>query len=141
MSEQVRTTMSAERMFALLTAGFGVLALTLACVGIYGVMAYAVTSRTSEIGIRLALGASRSRVLTAVLREASWLSLAGVALGIVGALLCTRLIRSMLFGVAPDDPASMAGAAVLLLVVGLVASWLPAWRAASVEPMVALRCE
>ncbi|HET6206814.1 MAG TPA: ABC transporter permease [Terracidiphilus sp.] len=124
--EQIDATMQQERIFAALTAGFGVLALTLACVGIYGTMAYSVTQRTNEIGIRLALGAKPQQVLAMVLREASWLAVAGIAAGLVAALLLARLVKSMLFGLQPADPASLAGGAVLLAAVALAASWIPA---------------
>ena len=139
--EQIDATMETERIFAALTLGFGVLALALACVGVYGVMAYSVARRTQEIGIRLALGALPRQVLSMVLREASWLGAVGIGAGIGAALLLTRLVKSMLFGLQPADPASMAGAVALLAVVGLAASLLPARRAASVEPVVALRQE
>ena len=139
--EQIDATMQQERIFAALTAGFGVLALTLACVGIYGTMAYSVAQRTNEIGIRLALGARPQQVLAMVLREASWLAMAGIAAGLGAALLLTRLVKSMLFGLQPADPASLAGGAVLLALVALAASFIPARRAAGVEPMEALRHE
>jgi predicted lysophospholipase L1 biosynthesis ABC-type transport system permease subunit len=139
--EQIDATMQQERIFAALTAGFGVLALTLACVGIYGTMAYSVAQRTNEIGIRLALGARPQQVLAMVLREASWLAMAGIAAGLLAALLLTRLVKSMLFGLQATDPASLAGVAVLLAVVALAASWIPARRAAGVQPMEALRRE
>ena len=139
--EQIDATMQTERIFATLTAGFGILALALACVGVYGVMAYSVARRTSEIGIRLALGALPRQVLAMVLREASWLAVAGIGAGIGVALLLTRLVKSMLYGLQPTDPVSLAGAVVLLAAVGAAASWIPARRAASVEPMEALRHE
>ncbi len=137
--EQIDSMMQMERTFAALTAGFGLLALSLACVGIYGVMAYSVSNRTNEIGIRLALGAMPRQVLAMVLRESTWISLAGVAIGLGAAALLTRLVKSMLYGLEPTDPFSLAGGAALLLVVGLAASWIPAHRAAAVQPMEALR--
>jgi len=139
--EQIDGNMQMERTFAALTAGFGVLALSLACVGIYGVMAYSVSNRTNEIGIRLALGAMPRQVLTMVLRESTWISLAGVVVGLGAALLLTRLVKSMLYGLEPTDPLSLIGGAALLLAVGLLASWLPARRASGIEPMEALRHE
>jgi ABC-type antimicrobial peptide transport system permease subunit len=117
------------------------LALALASVGIYGVMAYSVANRTNEIGIRLALGAQPRQVLTMILREATWVSLAGIAVGLAAALVLARLIKSMLYGLQPADPVSLISGAVLLIAVGLAASWLPARRAASVQPMEALRHE
>jgi ABC-type antimicrobial peptide transport system permease subunit len=122
-----------------LTSAFGLLALVLASVGIYGVMAYSVAQRTKEIGIRMALGAIPRHILAMVLREASSLSAAAIGLGVGASLLVTRFVKSMLFGIAPSDPATVWGAAVLLLIVALVASCIPARRAASVQPMEALR--
>jgi predicted permease len=139
--EQIDAAMQQERLFAALTTGFGVLALALACVGVYGVMAYSVARRTSEIGIRLALGALPRQVLAMVLREASWLAVVGIGAGVAMALLLTRLVKSLLYGLQPTDPLSVAGGAVLLAVVGLAASWVPARRAAAVQPMKALRHE
>jgi predicted permease len=139
--EQIDATMQQERMFASLTAGFGLLALALACVGIYGVMAYSVSQRTNEIGIRLALGAERGQVRGMVLREAGWLAVLGVAAGLVVAVGLGQLVKSMLYGLKATDPMSLAGAAGLLLAVALVAGWIPAMRASRVEPMEALRHE
>jgi predicted permease len=139
--EQIEATMQQERMFAALTTGFGVLALALACVGIYGIMAYTVANRTNEIGIRLALGAQPGQVRGMILRESGWLAGAGVVVGVGAALALTRLVKSMLYGVQPWDPVTMAGGALLLLCVALAASWIPARRAAGVQPMQALRHE
>jgi ABC-type antimicrobial peptide transport system permease subunit len=139
--EQNEATMSQERMVASLMSGFGLVALALACVGIYGVMAYSVANRTNEIGIRLALGALPRQVLRMILREATWISLAGVGVGLGAALLLARLVKSMLFGLQPADPVSLICGAGLLIAVGLASSWLPARRASAVEPMEALRHE
>ena len=139
--EQIASNLRQERIFAMLTSGFGVLALVLACVGVYGVMAYSVARRTSEIGIRLALGARRRQVLAMVLREEGWLGLVGTGAGLAAALLLARVVKSMLYGIAPDDPLTMAGGVLVLLAAAMVASWIPARRAAQVEPMVALRHE
>ena len=139
--QQIDANLQQERMFASLTSGFGLLALTLACVGIYGIMAYTVVQRTNEIGIRLALGAMRSQVRGMVLREAGWLAVLGVASGLVAAVALGRLVRSMLYGLQPADPIALALAGGLLLLVALVAGWLPALRASRVEPMEALRRE
>jgi ABC-type antimicrobial peptide transport system permease subunit len=137
--EQIDANMQMERAFAALTVGFGVLALALACVGIYGVMAFSVSRRTNEIGIRLALGALPRQVMAMVLREAMWLGVAGIGVGVGSALLLTRLVKSLLFGLQPADPASLIGAVVLLACVGLAASFLPARRAAALQPVDALR--
>ena len=139
--QQIDATISQQRVFASLTAAFGILALALACVGIYGIMAYAVSQRTNEIGIRLALGAGRRQVRSMVLKEAGWLAGVGVVCGVVVALWLGRLTKSMLYGLQASDPASLVGAAVLLLGVALLAGWVPAMRASRVEPMEALRHE
>ena len=137
--EQIHSDLEEQRLFVTLTSGFGLLALVLASVGIYGVMAYSVAQRTNEIGIRLALGALPLQVLGMVLREASWLSAIGVAAGVGASFVLTRLVKSMLYGIAPYDPATVLSAALLLSAVALGASWIPARRAARVQPMVALR--
>lgn len=139
--EQIADNLRQEHIFADLTAGFGLLALVLACIGIYGITAYSVSQRTNEIGIRMALGAEPGRVLRMVLREASWLAIAGVIAGLAGALAMGRVIGAMLYGLKPWDPATLGGSALLLLGVALAAGWLPARRAASVDPMQALRHE
>ena len=115
-------------MFATLTAGFGVLALMLACVGIYGIMAYTVVQRTNEIGIRLALGAERRQVRRMVLREASGLAVIGVVCGLAVALGLGRLVKSLLYGLQPADPLSLTAAGCLLLGIALIAGWVPAMR-------------
>ena len=130
-----------ERATALLSGYFALLSLLLACIGLYGLMSYTVTRRTREIGIRVALGAQRITILWLVLREALVLVLFGVAIGIPTALLATRLIASMLFGLSPLDLPTIITASLLLLLVALFAGFLPAWRASGVEPTVALRTE
>jgi ABC-type antimicrobial peptide transport system permease subunit len=117
------------------------LALVLACVGVYGVMAYSVAQRASEIGIRMALGARPGQVQTMVLREGAWISATGVACGIGASIFGVRLVQSLLYGLEANDLVVFAGAALLLVLVGLAASWIPARRAAAVEPMQALRQE
>ncbi|HTH53678.1 MAG TPA: ABC transporter permease [Edaphobacter sp.] len=139
--QQINATIQTERVLASLTIAFGILALALACVGIYGIMTYTVTQRTNEIGIRLALGAQRGRVRTMVLRESAWLTIFGIIAGLVAAVALSRLIKSMLYGLSPTDPVSLTAAALLLLAVALFASWLPAARASRIEPMEALRHE
>jgi predicted permease len=139
--EQIAATLRQPRVFADLTAGFGLLALALACIGIYGITAYSVSQRTNEIGIRMALGAEPGRVLRMVLREASWMAILGVVAGLAGAVALGRVIGSMLYGLKPWDPATLAGSALLLLAVALAAGWVPARRAAGVDPMQALRHE
>jgi len=139
--EQIAANLSQERIFAVLTAGFGVLALTLACVGIYGIMAYAVAQRTSEIGVRLALGAIPRQILAMILREASWISIAGIVIGLGTSFALARFVRAMLYGITASDPSILIGSALILIAIALAASWLPARRAAGVQPMEALRHE
>ncbi len=140
-TEQIDATLSRERLFAALASGFGLLALILASVGIYGVMAYAVARRTSEIGVRMALGAQKGQVLTMILRETAVLAVAGITIGILASVGLTRYIRGMLYGLTPSDPLALCGAVLLLLLVALAAGWWPARRASRLDPMVALRHE
>jgi predicted permease len=130
-----------DRLFAALSSIFGALALLLASIGLYAVRAYAVARRTAEIGIRVALGAGRGEIAKLVLWETAGMVAAGLIVGIGSALAAARLIRSMLFGLAPNDPATFAGAAIVLVVVAAVAGYFPARRASRVDPMVALRHE
>jgi predicted permease len=140
--EQVRDKrIGPERLFATLCSALAGLAVLLSCLGLYGLMAYNVARRTSEIGLRVALGATPRRVAAPVLREALLLSLIGVAVGLPAAFAVGRLIRSQLYGVTPYDPLALAGAVAALIAVALFAAWLPARRAARIDPMVALRCE
>ncbi len=141
MTEQVNGTLRQERTFAMLSLLFGALALGLCSVGLYGVTAYSVTRRTNEIGIRMALGAARTDVLWLFLRETLALVAVGVVIGTPIALACAKLIKSLLFGLTPADPASLAIALLMLAGVATVACLLPARRATKVDPMVALRYE
>jgi len=138
---QIEQTVSQERIFATLASAFGVLALVLATVGIYGIMSYAVSRRTNEIGVRMALGAQTRQVLIMILREASSMAIVGIVIGLCAALLLSRFVASMLFGVRPSDPLTLFTAALLLLIVALLAGWAPARRASSIQPMQALRHE
>jgi len=132
----------APRRFSLrLITVFSVAALLLAMTGIYGVVSYTVTERTPEIGIRLALGAARTRIFRLILGQGAKVVLFGIALGLAGALALTRVIRSLLFGVTPSDPLTFATVSVLLMVVALLACSLPAHRATKVDPLTALRNE
>ncbi|HEY9126859.1 MAG TPA: ABC transporter permease, partial [Acidobacteriaceae bacterium] len=139
--QQIESTMQTERTLVALTTCFGLLALILAAVGIYGVMAYSVAGRTNEIGVRLALGALPRQVLVMVMREAAVLLVAGTCVGLGSSLLLARLIRSMLYGISPNDPKVLILTAGLLSAVAFAASWIPARRAASIEPTEALRYE
>ncbi|HEV2689371.1 MAG TPA: FtsX-like permease family protein, partial [Bryobacteraceae bacterium] len=140
-AEQRDESLVEERLVATLCGFFSTLALLLACIGLYGVMAFGVVRRTREIGIRMSLGAQRTAVLWMVFRETVLLVMAGVALGIPAVLGAARLIRNQLFGVAPTDAGTITVATLVLLCVALVAGYLPALRAARVDPMVALRYE
>ena len=130
-----------ERMFSRLTASFGLLALVLVCVGLYGTMSYFVARQTNEIGIRMALGAQPARVFRMILGEGLKLTIAGVAVGLVGAAAGSRLIASELYQVPALDPLTFASVALLLIAIGLVACYVPARRAMKVDPIVALRYE
>jgi ABC-type antimicrobial peptide transport system permease subunit len=138
---QVTGNFNQERLIARLTSLFGILALILASVGLYGVMSYFVARRTGEIGIRMALGATRSSVVSMVLRGALWQILIGLALGIPAALFAGHLMGSQLYGVSGFDPLAMTGAVLVLGLCATVAGFIPAHRAASIEPMQALRSE
>ncbi len=129
------------RTSGLLLGVLGLVALALAVSGLFGVIAYSVSQRTREVGIRMALGAQRRDVLRLVLRQGLTLAGIGVGIGLVGALIATQLLRSLLFGVGPADPVTFLGIPLLLLLVAWLACWLPARRAARIDPMQALRCE
>jgi ABC-type antimicrobial peptide transport system permease subunit len=131
----------ASRALTAVTGGYGLLALFLAFLGLFGVLSHAVSRRTQEMGIRMALGAKRLDVLVIVLREGVTLTAAGLICGLVGALLLTRVMASLLFGVSATDPGVYVGISLLLLMVATAAWYLPARRATKVDPMVALRCE
>ncbi len=137
----VANTLAARRTSMVLLALFAALALILACIGIYGVIAYVVGQRTHEIGVRMALGAERGHVLRLILAQGLGMALAGVALGLVLAVSLTRLMSSQLYGVSARDPLTFAGVALVLIAVALFACWIPARRATRVDPIIALRYE
>ncbi|PYV18153.1 MAG: hypothetical protein DMG21_05895 [Acidobacteria bacterium] len=141
MQELMADSVAERRLAMILLAIFAGLAVLLAAVGTYGVLAYSVSRRTQEIGLRMALGARREDVLRMIGKEGLVLTGAGVAIGVVAALGLTRLMTSMLFDVRPADPMTFVAVSLLLAVVALVSSYLPARRAAKVEPMKALRYE
>jgi predicted permease len=140
-TEQIAASLKNERLFAALTVGFGVLAVLLACIGIYGIMAYSVARRTGEIGIRIALGAVSRGVLLMILRETLTLTLTGIVIGIAASLALTRFVATMLYGLKSNDPITLVIALLLMTVIALIAGWLPARRASRLDPMVALRQE
>jgi len=127
------------RLYLVLIASFAGTAMLLAAIGLYGVLAYAVGQRTREIGIRLALGARRGEVLRMVMIQAGQLSIAGVVIGLGAAVLASRLLRAQLFEITPTDTVTYVAVGAGLLIVALVASWIPARRAARIDPLVALR--
>jgi len=134
-------SLARQRFYSLLVISFGITALLLAAVGVYGLASYTVSQRTSEFGIRMALGAGRSSVLRLVVGRSLLLAGIGAALGLAAALVATRSLRAFLFEVGPVDPIALAGAAILLVAVALAASYLPARGATNIDPVVALRRE
>jgi putative ABC transport system permease protein len=141
MQEQIDDNLIAERVIAILASSFGVLAILMAAIGLYGVLAYSTVQRTREIGIRIAMGAARSSVMRLVLIEVLWLAGISVAFALPASLLLTRAVRSQLFGISSSDPLTLAGAIVLVAAVAVASALLPARRAAKTDPMVALRYE
>ncbi len=141
MDDILASSISPQRFNMMLLAAFAGLALLLAAVGIYGVLSYTVRRRVREIGIRMALGASQSDILRLVVADGMKPILIGVALGVIAAIALSRLVATLLFGVPPTDPATFIAVALLLVVVGIAANTLPAYRATKVEPTQILREE
>jgi putative ABC transport system permease protein len=141
MEQLVASSLTRQRFYAILLGLFAAIAAVLGAIGIYGVLAYAVSQRAQEIGIRMALGAERSAVLRMVLRRGTVLTMIGIVLGLAGAAGLTRYLSGMLYDLTPLDPATYAAVAILFAAVALVASYVPARRATQVNPVVALRCE
>jgi predicted permease len=139
MAVQIDESLFVERMVAVLSVAFGALATLLAAIGLYGVMSYAVTRRTREIGIRMALGAERGRVLWLVLREVAAMALAGIVGGLAAALWLTRQVQSQLYGLSPNDPLTLGIAMGLLAAVAIASGYIPARRATTIDPMIALK--
>ena len=141
MEQTIDAALTQERMLAMLAGFFGALALLVAGVGLYGMMSLAMTRRRNELGVRMALGADTHRILTLVLRDVLIVTTAGLLAGTTGALASSHIIASLLFGITPTDPTTCAAAAALLATVAVLAAYLPARRAARLDPMVALREE
>jgi ABC-type antimicrobial peptide transport system permease subunit len=139
LSAQVDATIVQERMMAAPAGGFALLAL--ACIGLYGLLAYTVARRTKEIGIRIALGAQPSRVVGLVLGDAARLVVIDIGIGLPAAWAAARWVQSMLFGLTATDPATVGGAVMLMAIAAQIAAYLPAWRASRVDPLAALRHE
>jgi predicted permease len=137
----INRTIEQERLFAWLSAAIASLAIFLSCIGLFGLMAYNIAQRTSEIGMRMALGATPRRVAWPILREALILAAIGVAIGTPATLALARVTQSIIYGIEPYDPATLVCAIIFLLVVAILAAWIPARRAAKIDPMVALRYE
>jgi putative ABC transport system permease protein len=128
-----------QRLNAALISSFGILAVIIAAVGIAGVLAFSVSARTNEIGIRMSLGADGARVQRMILGEGGALVAAGLALGVVGGFFAARVIRDLLFGVPPNDPVTFVGVALMMGAIGIVACWIPALRAARIDPAITMR--
>lgn len=141
MREVVAASLSSQRLRMVLLGLFAFLALTLACIGIYGVMAYSVAQRTHEIGIRMALGARPHDVLRLVVGHGLKLTLAGISAGLILSLILARLMSGLLYGVGPTDTATYVGVSMVLAAVALLASYIPAWRTLNIDPVRALRAE
>jgi len=141
LTKQIQESLMRDRLMAALAGAFGFLAGSLAVLGLYGVIAYMVARRRNEIGVRIALGASRGRVIGLVLREAILLLAIGLVVGTALALWAGQAAASLVYGMTPRDPATLGGAAALLAIVALLASYGPAWKASRLEPMEALRDE
>jgi ABC-type antimicrobial peptide transport system permease subunit len=140
-TERIRESLVNERVLARLAAAISLAAVVLACAGLYGLLAYTVSRQTSEIGVRLALGAERGAMLWMVLRQCLALAAVGTVAGIAGALAVGRLALNLLYQVSVADPIALAAAATSMLVVALCAGLMPAWRASRVDPLIALRSE
>jgi len=140
-SRQIDQTIGQERTFATLCTCFALLAVAIAGVGLYGMMAYSVARRTNEIGIRMALGARRGKLVWMVLREVLAMALVGLAIGLAAALATTRFVQSFLFQMKPNDPQALGAAAAVLLAAALAAGYAPARRASRIDPWIALRDE
>jgi ABC-type antimicrobial peptide transport system permease subunit len=141
LAERTLMTFQSERLISNSLTGLGLIALFLSAIGLYGLLAFTVSQRTREIGIRMALGAQQTDVLLLVVGQGLKLAIFGIAFGLLGAAFLTRVLASFLYGVTPTDPITFIGVSLILVVVALLACYLPARRAAKVDPLIALRCE
>jgi predicted permease len=141
MPDQVKSTLNTDQLIASLTSTFGIIALGLACFGLYGVMSYAVARRNSELGVRMALGAARPEVLWIILKESLVLVCCGIALGFAMVYLLRGMLSAILFGIGAEDPSTLSLAAIILVIVGAVSAGVPAWRASRIDPLSALHYE
>jgi putative ABC transport system permease protein len=132
-------SVSPRRLNAALVSSFGILAVVIAAVGIAGVLAFSVSARTNEIGIRMSLGADAGRVQRMILKEGGVLVVVGLVLGVAGAFLAARVIQGLLFGVTPYDPMTMTAVAVVMAAIGIAACWIPALRASRIDPVITMR--
>jgi len=139
MQQVVSNGLSRPRLFAVLAAAFALVAAVLAAIGVYGVTAYAVTQRTRELGVRLALGARPAALLLMVIRQGVAWTVVGLLLGVTGSVALSRYLQGVLFGITPADPATFAGVSAMFLLVAILATLIPARRVARVDPLVALR--
>jgi ABC-type antimicrobial peptide transport system permease subunit len=140
-TDAINSRLVQDRLLGRLSVAFGLVALMLAAIGLYGILSYGVARRTNEIGIRKALGAQQSTLMAMVMRETGWLLAIGLVVGIGLAAAGIRLIESRLFGLQPTDPIAFASAAAILAIVAALATWLPAYRASRIDPLIALRYE
>ena len=141
MDDQVDSSLVRERALMLLSGAFALVASILTCVGLYGVMSFHVARRTREIGIRLALGEAPRSVLAGILRHTTLLSVVGIAVGVACAVVVARVVSAFLYGLSPRDPLTLSAVSIGLVATALLAGWLPARRAARVDPLVAIRSE
>jgi putative ABC transport system permease protein len=141
MDEAIAASIATQRSSATLVGGFSIVALFLAALGLYGVLAYSVTRRTREIGIRIALGSPRAKICGLVVRQGMIMVALGILTGVAISVACGPLVRHFVYGVTPHDPAMIIGVAILLMAIAILACWLPARRAMRVDPIQALRAE
>ncbi len=139
MTDQVSANVIQERVVALLSGFFGALALLLAGLGLYGMTAYTIACRWTELGVRMALGATASRVVRLVVSRTAWLVAVGILLGAIVSAWASKFVATLLFGLEPQDPATLIATAIVLAAVGILAAWLPAWRATRIDPATVLR--